>query len=93
MAKKSDVLKTPNQKHPREFITVREALRTKRLYYTYVMGFCGAFYGMYMTSVYKLLGEEYNIDDFTLTLAGSLGAVANAASEFICGMMADKVGF
>lgn len=52
-----------------------------------------AFYGLYLTAAYKILGIEYHIDDLTLTLAGSLGSVTNGISKILTGILADKFGF
>ena len=65
----------------------------KRYWHLYAMAFFSAFYGLYMASVYKNLGNENEIDDFTLTLAGSLGSFSNGVSRFFWGVAADKIGF
>lgn len=39
-------------------------------------------YGMIMASIFKVFGQEKGIDDYTLTAAGSLGALANGISRF-----------
>lgn len=36
-----------------------------------------------MASAFKNFGIEHRIDDFTLTLAGSLGSIMNGGSRFI----------
>ena len=46
-----------------------------------------------MASVFKIFGESKNIDDYTLTLAGSLGAIFNGASRIFWATLQDKIGF
>ena len=57
------------------------------------MAFCSMFFCIYIISTYKIYGSSEDIDDFTLTMAGSLGAVANASSKLMCGILVDKYGF
>lgn len=89
----TNLLMTPKMHNVRQYVTVKEGLLTMRFYHIYLMGFCSIFYGMYMISVYKILGEDNGIDDLTLTIAGSCGAVANAASKFGSGLLVDRYGF
>lgn len=84
---------SPRGQHVRNFITVKEAVKLFKFYHLLLMLICSAFYGMYMTAAYKILGQEYEIDDLTLTTAGSIGAVFNGGAKVIAGVLADKVGF
>jgi MFS family permease len=84
---------SPGGKHPRNFITVKEGLKMRRYWHFYAMAFFSAFYGLYMASVYKTLGLENDIDDLTLTWAGSLGSLSNGVSRFGWGLIVDKFGF
>ena len=56
------------------------------------MLFNGIFFGMYVASVYKGVALGY-LDDSTLTLAGSLGAIANGSSRFLWATLMDYIGF
>ena len=84
---------TPKKEHIREYITVKEGLKTRRFYYIYLMAFCTNFYGSYIVAVYKILAEEVGIDDLTMTITGSLSAVVNASSKLGCGLLVDRFGF
>ena len=58
------------------------------------MIFCSAFYGLYMASVFKTFGSVTgDIDDGTLTLAGSLGSACNGLFRIVFATAADKYGF
>jgi len=57
------------------------------------MLFFTTFYGLLMASVFKIFGETKNIDDLTLTIAGSLGAFSNGVSRFFMATLQDKIGF
>ena len=52
----------------------------------------GTFYGLYMASSYKIVGEDF-IDDKHLTIAGSLGAVCNGGSRLMWASLLDKYRF
>jgi hypothetical protein len=65
-----------------EFLTVMEGVKTLRFWHLFVMLFCSTFYGMYMAAAYKNFGSVVGgIEDKTLTLAGSFGAVCNGLSR------------
>ena len=50
---------------------------------------------MYMSGHYKTMGLELSgsLDDYTLTVIGCAGSLANGASRVIMGPLQDKVGF
>ena len=49
---------------------------------------------LYMSGHYKTIGLELGkIDDYTLTVIGSIGSLANGGSRVIMGPLQDKVGF
>jgi hypothetical protein len=48
---------------------------------------------MMMASIFKVFGQEKGIDDYTLTAAGSLGALANGISRFSWPILQDKYSF
>lgn len=55
---------------------------------------CSIFTFIYLASIYKALGIQYGaIDDFTLTIIGSCGALANGFSRVVWGALQDKFGF
>ena len=56
------------------------------------MLFNGIFFGAYVSSVYKGVALSY-LDDQTLTLAGSLGAIANGSSRLLWAYLLDLIGF
>jgi hypothetical protein len=65
-------------------LSVKEALRTHKFYHISLMLFCSTFYGMFMASSFKNLGSnDGDIDDLTLTVAGSLGAFMNGACRIL----------
>jgi len=56
----------------------------------FIMLFFGTFYGAYMAANYKFISE---LDDVTLTIAGSVGAIFNGGSRLMWGVLLDKYGF
>lgn len=74
-------------------MTVKEGLKTVIFYKIYAMAFCSMFFGMCFVSLYKIFGLMNNIDDLTLTISGTLGAIGNSGSKFVCGILMDKFGF
>lgn len=56
------------------------------------MLFNGIFFGVYVSSVYKNVALAY-LDDYTLTLAGSIGAIANGSSRLFWAYLMDYLGF
>jgi sugar phosphate permease len=48
---------------------------------------------MFMANAFKALGEEYQIDDMTLTIAGSLGALLNGISRIFWPVLQDRSTF
>lgn len=58
------------------------------------MAFLSSFYGMYMLGAYKIFGSTVgNIDDFTLTVAGSLSSLSNGLCQLTMCTLFDKYGF
>ena len=77
----------------RDEITVWEGLETRRFYYMWLMLFFSTFYVMLMAGIFKVFGLSKGIDDFTLTVAGSLGAIANGGSRIFWAALQDRIGF
>jgi hypothetical protein len=91
----ADVKAIPEAAQPieEEALNFRDILKINRVRLLWVMLFLSAcksclmfmiplVYGMIMASIFKVFGQEKGIDDYTLTLAGSLGALANGISRF-----------
>lgn len=94
MKNSSAQLASPGGSTPRNFITFGEGLKLFRVWHLALMAFCSAFYGLYMASVFKSFGlSEADIDDLTLTLAGSLGGIMNGAGRIVWAALQDKYGF
>ena len=56
--------------------------------------FFSSFFGLYMCAVYKNFGSVVgHIDDRTLTIAGTVGAVCNGLSRVVWAYFVDKVRF
>ena len=50
-------------------------------------------YGTYFSYIYKTRGEDYGLDDYLLTWAGSVGSIVNGATRLLMGICYDKIGF
>lgn len=74
------------------FITVKDALTSRRFYHMSLILFLGIFYGVYISSVYKLTAQDFLLDH-QLTLAGALGSVCNGCSRIFWASLQDKFGF
>ena len=72
---------------------MKEGLKAFVFYKIYIMAFCSMFFGMVFISLYKIFGLMNDIDDLTLTVAGTIGAVGGSISKFACGILMDKLGF
>lgn len=58
------------------------------------MLFFAQFYGMFMASSFKNFGcIEGDIDDFTLTIAGSIGSFFNGFGRLFWALLQDRFGF
>lgn len=75
------MLHSPNGTRPRTFVTFKEGIKMKRFYHLWVMAFCSSFFGIYISATFKNFGSENGINDFVLTLSGSIGAVLNGFSR------------
>lgn len=67
-------------------------LKTKTFWQLFLMYYCGMFFCVYNSSVFKsnALGL---LSDHTLTITGSFGSVANGVSSFVMASVMDKVSF
>jgi hypothetical protein len=55
------------------------------------MVMCSVFSFLYLTNVYKAMGIKMGgLDDFTLTIIGALGGLANGSSRVVWGLLLDK---
>ena len=72
-------------------LTFSESITTSRFVRMILMLFFGTFYGAYLAANYKYISDE--LDDYTLTIAGSVGAIFNGGSRLIWGWLLDRYGF
>ena len=63
-------------------ITVKQGLQSKQFYILAIMMFNGIFFGMFIAGNFKIINLD-NLSDKTLTMAGALGAIGNAASRVV----------
>lgn len=68
------------------------ALKSVRFWHQFATLLTGTFFGIYLVSVYKTFAGT-QIDDRTLTLAGSLAAAANGFSRVVWASFMDRFGF
>jgi len=60
----------------------------------FAMDFCSIFPLFLLSSIWKTVGLQVGgIDDYTLTLIGSMGSIANGLSRMFWGPVQDKTGF
>jgi MFS family permease len=58
------------------------------------MDMCSIFTFLYLTNVYKTMGIKLGgLDDFSLTIIGALGGLANGSSRIVWGLLMDKYEF
>lgn len=66
----------------------------KQFYQICVMLFCSVFYGILLVATFKNFGSvRGGIDDTTLTLAGSVGALVNGIFRVLWSLLLDKYSF
>lgn len=59
----------------------------------FIMDFCSLFPVIFLSQIWKTVGLQHQIDDYTLTTIGSLGSVANGLSRMLTGPVQDKTSF
>ena len=75
-------------------LTFEEGLGHRTLHLLLFMVMCSVFSFLYLTNVYKAMGIKMGgLDDFTLTIIGALGGLANGSSRVVWGMLLDKYLF
>jgi len=75
-------------------LTVKEGLKTPSFYLLILMDALSIMPVVYVGTVFKAMGLQLGqIDDFTLTVVGSVGAIVNGCSRLIIGNLQDKFGF
>ena len=75
-------------------LTVRDALHHRQFYLICLMDFLSIIPLMYMSGHYKVMGLTLSDqDDYTLTVIGSIGSLANGGSRVLMGPLQDKIGF
>jgi MFS transporter, OFA family, oxalate/formate antiporter len=69
-----------------EELTFGEGIKEHQLHLLLAMDMCSVFTFIYMASVYKTIGIQVGgLDDYTLTVIGSLGGLANGISRMVWG--------
>ena len=53
----------------------------------------GTFFILYIASAFKVSADEDHIDDKSLTIAGSFGAICNGSSRLVWATLMDKYRF
>lgn len=59
----------------------------------FIMASCHLFYGYYISNSFKQYGFEGNVDDATLTLIGSFGALFNGCFKVFWASLLDYFQF
>jgi len=76
----------------KNYVTWREAIRTRRFWHLSLISTIGSFQALYIANVYKIAADEF-LGDHTLTLAATLGGIMNGLSRFLWSALQDKFGF
>jgi hypothetical protein len=67
---------------------LREGIKEPQFHLLLAMDMCSIFSFLYLASVYKTIGIQVGgLDDYTLTVIGSLGGLANGLSRVFWGTM------
>ena len=74
------------------YITVKEALSTRRFWHMALMLLFGIYYGLMLVNIYKLAAQDV-LSDKVLTIAGAVGSVCNGTSRIVWASFQDKYGF
>lgn len=68
-----------------------EGMKHHQFHLLLFMDMCSIFTFLYLTNVYKTMGIKIGgIDDFSLTIIGALGGLANGSSRIVWGLLMDK---
>jgi MFS family permease len=75
-------------------LTFKEGLRTRTFWAIFAMDFCSIFPLFLISQIWKTVGlQQGGMDDYTLTMIGSLGSIANGLSRMFWGPVQDKTSF
>ena len=75
-------------------LTFKEGLRTRIFWAIFFMDFCSIFPLFLISQIWKTVGLQLGgMDDYTLTIIGSLGSIANGLSRIFWGPVQDKTSF
>ncbi|CDW78984.1 UNKNOWN [Stylonychia lemnae] len=88
-----DKMKQENQQLKNKKIDYLQSLKSQRFLCMWIMLFLSMFYGMFMANAFKSLGVKNNLDDITLTIAGSIGSIMNGGSRIFWPIQQDKSSF
>ena len=69
-----------------------DMLKTRTFWQLFAMYYCGMFFCVYNSSVYKTNALSH-LSDHTLTITGSFGSVANCISAVVMAAVMDKISF
>jgi lipoprotein signal peptidase len=72
---------------------MRQIVCSKDFWLLYSISFFQIFYGYYIISMYKTLGQTKISDDQLLTLIGSVSSLGNGISRFIWSTLLDFFSF
>lgn len=77
----------------RECFSLKDAFKSRAVYFMMIMIFCSTAYGYFVASNFKNYGIMKISEDSFLTLIGSLSSFFNGGGRFFWGLISDKFGF